>query len=243
MLRYLRRAMLALGLLIATALGSTTAANAVSLNVYSSSEADIQGLDVSHLLKTTVGFASTLQAVGNGEITPSVKTENGTVNIILDPRSIPGVSAIIDASPAPWNDIQVGQTSDGRKVVFPTTGRFTSPYGSRWGTIHQGIDIGNNVGTPIYAVMDGTVTDAGPAHGFGQWVRIRHSNGEYSVYGHVESFNVSVGQTVTAGQQIATMGNRGKSTGPHLHFEIRQNESTPIDPVTWFADQGITVAR
>lgn len=243
MLRYLRRALIALGMIMATALGSTTAASAVSINVYSSSETDVHNLDVSQILSSAVGFASSLQAIGAGEVIPQVKTQNGTVNIILDPRSLPGVGSIIGSAPAPWNTVKVGKTADGRKVVFPTTGGFTSPYGPRWGRMHQGIDIANNVGTPIYAVMDGTVTDAGQAQGFGQWVRLRHANGEYSVYGHVESFNVSVGQTVTAGQQIATMGNRGHSTGPHLHFEIRSNESTPVDPVTWFGNQGISVAH
>lgn len=243
MLRYLRRALLALGLIMATAIGSTTAANAVSVNLYSSSEEDVQGMDVSQLLNSAIGFATSLQAVGTGEVIPEIKSENGTVNIILDPRAIPGVREIIDATPSPWNSIQTGKTADGRTVVFPTTGRFTSPFGPRWGTMHQGIDIANNIGTPIYAVMDGTVVNAGGAQGFGQWVRIRHDNGEYSVYGHVESFNVSVGQRVAAGDQIATMGNRGQSTGPHLHFEIRPNESTPVDPVTWFAAQGINVAR
>lgn len=242
MLRYLRRAVLVFGLIIATAFG-TAPANATSVNLYSSSDEETSNLDLASLLNTAIGFAASVEAVRNGEVTPEVKTENGAVNIILDPRSIPGIAEIIDSTPSPWNDIQTGQTSDGRKVVFPTTGRFTSGFGPRWGAMHQGIDIANNIGTPIYSVMAGTVTEAGAAQGFGQWVRVKHDNGEYSVYGHVESFNVSIGQRVEAGQQIATMGNRGRSTGPHLHFEIRPDGVNAVDPVAWFAVQGINVNR
>ena len=89
--------------------------------------------------------------------------------------------------------------------------------------------------------MDGTVINAGPAQGFGKWVRVRHDDGSISVYGHVHSFNVNVGERVTAGQQIAQMGNEGRSTGPHLHFEILPDGQTQVDPVPWFAERGITV--
>lgn len=124
-------------------------------------------------------------------------------------------------------------------VVRPTTGTFTSGYGPRWGTMHNGIDIANSIGTPIYAVMDGTVINSGPASGYGQWIRIKHDDGSMSVYGHMETLNVSVGQRVSAGQHIAGMGNRGFSTGSHLHFEIHPAGSGPVDPVTWFAKHGI----
>lgn len=135
-----------------------------------------------------------------------------------------------------------GQTVDGRTVIFPTKGRFTSGYGERWGTIHEGIDIANSIGTPIRAVMDGTVIAAGPAQGYGNWVVLQHANGEKSVYGHMANFHVAAGQTVAAGETIAEIGNEGRSTGPHLHFEIRPDGNNPVDPVTWFAKQGITVS-
>lgn len=136
---------------------------------------------------------------------------------------------------------QRGRTADGRTVVTPATGTFTSGFGPRWGTVHQGIDIANNLGSPIYAVMDGTVINAGPAQGFGNWVVIKHDGGEVSVYGHMAVYNVSVGQRVTAGQQIAQIGNEGFSTGPHLHFEIHPDGVTPVDPVPWFAQAGIRI--
>ncbi|WP_218020416.1 peptidoglycan DD-metalloendopeptidase family protein [Nocardia sienata] len=123
--------------------------------------------------------------------------------------------------------------------VLPAPGTFTSGFGSRWGTFHRGIDIAGPIGTPIYAVASGTVIDAGPAAGFGLWVRIRHDDGAISVYGHMYDFFVSVGERVPAGMQIARMGNRGDSTGPHLHFEIIL-DGRHVDPQRWLAVHGLS---
>ena len=108
------------------------------------------------------------------------------------------------------------------KPVDPTLVTFTSGFGERDGAQHKGIDLAGPIGTPIYAAADGTVADAGEASGFGQWVVLDHViNGQLfsTVYGHVDTYLVEAGQQVRAGQQIATIGNRGESTGPHLHFE------------------------
>ncbi|MQY19133.1 M23 family metallopeptidase [Nocardia macrotermitis] len=121
------------------------------------------------------------------------------------------------------------------------SGTFTSGYGSRWGVLHPGVDIAGPIGTPIYAVMDGTVIDAGPASGFGMWVRLRHDDGTITVYGHVNTTTVSVGQHVMAGDQIATIGNRGFSTGPHCHFEVWLHGTDRIDPLPWLASRGISL--
>ena len=125
-------------------------------------------------------------------------------------------------------------------VVKPTEGTFTSGFGMRWGSLHAGLDIANVVGTPILAAMGGTVIDSGPASGFGQWIRIQHDDGSIAVYGHMETLDVSVGEQVTAGQKIAGMGNRGFSTGSHLHFELYPTGSGAVDPTPWFAEHGIT---
>lgn len=123
--------------------------------------------------------------------------------------------------------------------VMPTKGIYTSGFGYRWGALHAGIDLAGPIGTPIYAVSDGVVTDAGPTAGYGAWVKIRHSDGSVSLYGHVNTWLVQVGQRVFAGDQIATIGNRGDSTGPHLHFSILQNGTNFIDPASWLAARGI----
>lgn len=135
----------------------------------------------------------------------------------------------------------VGETVDGRTVYFPTKGTFSSGFGARNGSVHEGIDIANSLGTPIRAVMDGTVVNAGPATGYGNWVVLQHGDGSKSIYGHMSKWNVSVGQKVRAGDQIAVIGNEGQSTGPHLHFEILPDGRTPVNPVTWFAAQQINV--
>lgn len=187
-----------------------------------------------------------------GETTPIGATtpadENGNITfIVYDPRTLgdepfgtefTGQEPILEALDKPAD---VGETADGRAVVFPTKGNFTSGYGQRGNAIHNGIDIANPVGTPIKAVMDGTVVNAGPAQGYGNWVVVEHDNGEKSVYGHMATYFVGVSQRVSAGDTIALMGNEGRSTGPHLHFEIWPDGSTPADPVNWFADQGISV--
>jgi murein DD-endopeptidase MepM/ murein hydrolase activator NlpD len=127
------------------------------------------------------------------------------------------------------------------KFARPAVGEFTSAYGARWGRTHLGIDIAGPVGTPILAAADGVVKDAGPISGFGQWVRLVHADGTITVYGHVDSYSVRVGQRVQAGQQIARMGNRGESTGPHLHFEVWNPGGQKINPLTWLNDRGVTV--
>ena len=124
--------------------------------------------------------------------------------------------------------------------VMPTKGVWTSGFGYRWGVLHAGIDIANSIGTPIYAVADGVVIDAGPTAGYGAWVKLRHADGTVTLYGHVNTWTVSVGQRVWAGDQIATIGNRGNSTGPHCHFEVLLNGTDRIDPVGWLAKRGLS---
>jgi murein DD-endopeptidase MepM/ murein hydrolase activator NlpD len=125
--------------------------------------------------------------------------------------------------------------------VMPTKGIFTSGFGYRWGVLHAGIDLANSIGTPIHAVSDGVVIDAGPTAGYGMWVKLRHADGTVTLYGHVNTTLVSAGQRVMAGDQIATMGNRGNSTGPHLHFEVLLGGTQRVDPVPWLAKRGLSV--
>jgi murein DD-endopeptidase MepM/ murein hydrolase activator NlpD len=128
-------------------------------------------------------------------------------------------------------------------AAAPTTGRVTSCYGARWGTMHYGVDIAAPIGTPVYAPQDGRVLQSGPASGFGLAVYVEHDDGTISLYGHVNQSFVSAGQLVSAGEQIAEVGNRGQSTGPHLHFEVHtgglyQNRD---NPVPWLTARGISL--
>ena len=111
----------------------------------------------------------------------------------------------------------------GISFVRPTSGVVTSRFGARWGRTHTGIDIGAPTGTPIKAAAGGTVIFSGWKGTLGKLVVVSHGNGVQTYYAHCSSLLVSSGQTVSAGQLIAKMGNTGRSTGPHLHFEIRSN--------------------
>lgn len=124
------------------------------------------------------------------------------------------------------------------RFVWPAQGVLTSGFGARWGTTHYGIDIANRIGTPIKAAADGVVIEAGPASGFGLWVRVLHDDGTVTVYGHVDRILRARGQRVRANDVIATMGNRGQSTGPHLHFEVWLGGQRKINPMPWLADHG-----
>lgn len=105
--------------------------------------------------------------------------------------------------------------------IWPTRGMFTSGYGWRWGRIHKGIDIANNVGTTVVAAKQGVVTFAGwHDGGYGYLVTLQHEDGSSSYYAHNSRLLVQSGQQVSQGQPISQMGSTGRSTGPHLHFEI-----------------------
>ena len=130
------------------------------------------------------------------------------------------------------------------KAVMPVEGaRLTSPFGPRWGTLHAGVDLAAPMRTPEYAAMDGVVLEAGPASGFGLVVYLQHENGDVTVYGHMDEILVEAGQVVRAGDTIALVGNRGQSTGPHLHFEVRAGGlgGEKIDPLPWLRSNGVDV--
>lgn len=110
--------------------------------------------------------------------------------------------------------------------------RFTSPFGYRWGRLHAGIDLAGPVGMDVHAPADGVVTEAGWESGYGQVIKLRHDFGVSTVYGHLSKIRVSVGQKVSRGQVIGDTGNTGRSTGPHLHYEIRVG-GAPINPMTF----------
>jgi murein DD-endopeptidase MepM/ murein hydrolase activator NlpD len=128
-------------------------------------------------------------------------------------------------------------------AVAPTTGRVTSCYGSRWGTLHAGVDIAAPIGTPVFTPEDGIVLQAGPASGFGLAVAVQHGDGTITLYGHVNQMFVSAGEVVTKGQQIAEVGNRGQSTGPHLHFEVHTGGlyANRTNPMPWLTARGISL--
>lgn len=121
------------------------------------------------------------------------------------------------------------------KMVRPTSGPFTSPFGMRWGRLHAGVDIAPPMGTPIVSVLAGRVVFAGTMSGYGNYICVRHNPKLSTCYGHQQRFarGIREGVLVTRGQRIGYVGNTGFSTGPHLHFEVRLGpgfSGTPTDP-------------
>ena len=114
--------------------------------------------------------------------------------------------------------------------IWPVNGTFTSPFGFRWGRMHEGIDIAAPEGTPIRAAQAGNVAIAAYTGGYGNYTCVDHGSGLSSCYAHQSSYAVSVGDSVAQGEVIGYVGNTGSSTGPHLHFEIRVNGGA-VDPM------------
>ncbi|WP_439081692.1 LysM peptidoglycan-binding domain-containing M23 family metallopeptidase [Streptomyces sp. WL006] len=116
--------------------------------------------------------------------------------------------------------------------------------GASWSSgYHTGSDFQAASGTPVLAIGPGTVVSAGNSGSYGNEVVIKHEDGMYSQYAHQSSLNVSVGQTVTGGQQIGLSGSTGNSTGPHLHFEVRTGPGygSDVDPIAYLRQHGVSV--
>jgi murein DD-endopeptidase MepM/ murein hydrolase activator NlpD len=118
--------------------------------------------------------------------------------------------------------------------AIPVNGtyRFTSGFGPRGRRLHAGIDLAAPQGTTIFATADGVVVDAGRESGYGNVVRIQHEFGFETTYAHLSKIQVRVGQQVSRGVQIGAMGSTGRSTGSHLHYEVRVN-GQPQNPMTY----------
>ncbi len=131
-------------------------------------------------------------------------------------------------------DIRLSSTPS----IWPATGWISSPYGIRRDPFtgkkrfHEGIDITNRIGTPVLAPADGIVTFAGRNGGYGNVIYISHGLGVSTRYGHLSKIYVKVGQHVQRGDVIGAIGNTGRSTGPHLHYEVRINKK-PVNPINF----------
>jgi murein DD-endopeptidase MepM/ murein hydrolase activator NlpD len=146
------------------------------------------------------------------------------------------VDALQAASAALTERIRAAQgqssstTPSSAGLIWPVSGPVTSPFGWRWGRLHEGIDIGVSYGTPIHAAASGTVIYCGWESGYGNLTVLDHGGNLATAYGHQSSIAVGCGQHVAQGDVIGYVGSTGHSTGPHLHFEVRVNGS-PVDPM------------
>ncbi|GAA0794202.1 M23 family metallopeptidase [Spirilliplanes yamanashiensis] len=123
------------------------------------------------------------------------------------------------------------------------SGRTTSCFGQRWGRLHAGVDLAAPAGTPVRAAGAGRVVQAGNwAGGYGISVLVEHPNGFLTHYAHLRERHVSVGDRVSAGEQLGEEGSTGNSTGPHLHFEVHRGAwRNPVEPTRWLADRGVSI--
>lgn len=155
----------------------------------------------------------------------------------------PNVKTVQDSS-----IVGEGETVPTDGIVFPVKGKTVADVGSKFGMrfhpidkvnkMHTGVDIGAPQGTPILAAWGGTVRQVGPSNGYGNMVTLDHGNGYYTRYAHMcnNCINVNIGNVVKAGQEIGAVGSTGKSTGPHLHFEVLyggMNASYARDPLPY----------
>lgn len=166
-----------------------------------------------------------LAMLHRNRVTPAAKSSPG-------PGTKPPAGATGSASVAAGNHARPALPQDYQgSMRWPLdAGVVSSEYGARWGKIHKGIDIAADSGEPVYAVADGQVIYAGDGlRGYGNVVIIQHDRRITSLYAHNRQLKVKQGDKVTKGTLVALLGSTGHSTGPHVHFEIRDND-TAVNP-------------
>lgn len=184
-----------------------------------------------------------LYTVKSGDTLVEIAQRRGTtVNALLDANDLPSqniaVGQVIFVPGARLNETEL-RLILGELFGWPTQGRFTSGFGMRddpftgLRRFHNGIDLANSAGTPIRAAASGQVVHIESQTGnYGKFIIIRHAEGFQTLYGHLSSFSVHNGQSISRGQIIGTMGSTGRSTGPHLHFSVIHN-GTFVDPLRY----------
>lgn len=155
--------------------------------------------------------------------------ESNTPGQLAFESNLSKVDTIALTLPPLINEEYLPSAFDG--YTWPAEGVLTSGYGRRWGRMHRGIDIAAPFGTPIVAAAAGKVIGAGWHRGYGNLVKLEHLDGSITYYAHVNRILVTHDQRVKQGEIIAEMGSTGRSTGPHLHFEIHLNDRSVINPL------------
>lgn len=145
------------------------------------------------------------------------------------PAGVRNAAGGFDEYPVPQpNDT----TPSAAGFVWPANGMVSSPFGPRWGRMHEGLDIAAPTGRPVRAAKAGVVVTAAASGAYGNLIVVDHGGGEQTRYAHLSAFDVAKDTPVAIGQVIGRIGNTGRSTGPHLHFEIRLG-GTAVDPLPY----------
>lgn len=173
----------------------------------------------------------------NANYYKSLETFYSLRNTAMDGSAARAISGAFITSPLSGLGLPSGLSSGSIPMLWPVMGAITSPFGSRQdpvlgngeGEFHKGVDISAAYGTPIHATADGVVTMAGMANGYGREVVIDHGGGVVTTYAHMSGFHVSVGQQVLRGEVIGYVGTSGRTTGAHVHYEVRLR-NVPVNP-------------
>lgn len=182
------------------------------------------GLNSDELLRTVRrGYSGT-----GGPLETAAVSSRGNANISRDEARAQEIMISLDRI----NTYRIAMDKVPLAMPVKSAFRFTSPYGARWGRQHHGIDLAGPVGTQIFATADGKVTFAGWQRGYGNIIKISHELGTETRYAHLSRIRVKVGQKVSRGALIGDMGNTGRSTGSHLHYEVRVNGQS-VDPMSF----------
>jgi murein DD-endopeptidase MepM/ murein hydrolase activator NlpD len=190
-------------------------------------EFTVSGMSLSVEADAELGSLQSLLPENTAELGNLLDALNARVERIApekrdDPAELEQQLRLLAAAPKKW-PVQGDITSEFGYRVLPSTGHLE---------FHQGLDIGVWYGTPVYATKEGTVVYAGWKPGLGWTVMIEHEMGFDTMYGHNSWYFVDPGDTVEEGQQIALSGSSGRSTGPHLHYQINLNDH-PVDPMIY----------
>lgn len=170
--------------------------------------------------------------VGSSEVEKKVTVLNGNVTkeeVIANKVITPAVQQVVAVGTKKATSSSYIASASTGTFSWPARGTITSRYGRRWGELHTGLDIAVPRGTAVKAADSGVVSFAGWNGGYGYCVIINHKNGYQTLYGHNSKLKVKAGQEVDKGQVIASSGSTGRSTGPHVHFEVRKN-GVPQNP-------------
>lgn len=163
-----------------------------------------------------------------GPLTPIAYSSRGNAAIVNGETKANQIIVTLDQ----MNTYRIAMEKLPLAMPVSSSFRYTSGFGRRWGRMHNGIDMAAPVGTAIVAPGDGVVTFAGRQSGYGNLIKIKHELGTETRYAHLSKIRVKVGQRVSQGDRIGDMGNTGRSTGPHLHYEVRVN-GRAVNPMSF----------
>jgi murein DD-endopeptidase MepM/ murein hydrolase activator NlpD len=160
-----------------------------------------------------------------------------TTRRLNPPAASPSAGTVVNRSSAtrtatPGRNVAAVASRGRPLLAWPLAGPVTSGFGLRWGRIHCGIDIGSPAGTPVGAAAAGVVKRVAWIVGYGYTVEIDHGGGVTTFYAHLSRAAVQPGQEVEKGQMVGRVGETGRTTGPHLHFELRL-DGEPVDPLPY----------